>query len=304
MLSRVQWSVLLGFLLPIATQAQNPYTPVPASNQAPIHVLLRCDDVGMCHAVNMASVKAANTGLPLSFSVMFACPWYQEAVEILKDHPEISVGVHLTLNAEWKHYRWGPVSGSRNVPSLVDSNGVLFPSRDLFFAHSPRTDEVETELRAQIDRAIRSGLRIDYVDYHMGTAVSTPELRGVVEKLAHEYNLGISRYFGEADAGRWYAAAPDEKFDSLLAATQRLTADTTWLMVFHIGLDTPEMQALVDLNSFGLQNMGKHRNAELDALTSEAFLRASTARGIHLTTYRELIGAKGLQNMKRPQTEY
>jgi predicted glycoside hydrolase/deacetylase ChbG (UPF0249 family) len=275
----------------------------PIGQSAP-QVLLRCDDVGMCHTVNMAATQAANAGLPLSFSVMFACPWYQEAVEILKEHPEISVGVHLTLNAEWKHYRWGPVSGAQSVPSLVDSNGFFFPSRDLFFSHNPRTAEVERELRAQIDRALRSGLRIDYVDYHMGTAVSTPELRLLVETLAHEYNLGISRYFGEVDAGRWYAAPPDAKLDSLVAATQRLTSDTTWLMVFHIGLDTQEMQALVDLNSFGLPNMSKHRNAELNALTSETFLRVSNQQGLHCITYRDLIGARGLQSMKRPDIEY
>ena len=304
MVSRILLMLALGtFALP-ALNAQDFDSKSRTVGQPATPVILRCDDVGMCHTVNMAAVKAMSVGLPLSFSVMFACPWYQEAVELLRQHPEVSVGVHLTLNAEWKHYRWGPVAGAMSVPSLVDSNGFFFGSRDLFFSHNPSTTEIEEELRAQIERARRSGLRIDYVDYHMGTAVSTPELRSVVEKLANEYHLGISRYFGEADAGAWYAAPPDQKLDSLVAVTRRITPDTTWLMVFHIGLDTQEMQALVDLNSFGLPEVSKHRNAELGALTAKEFQRVAKEAGLRFMTYRDLIGTRGLESMKRPDTEY
>src|ERR1700726_2725164 len=81
-------------------------------------LLIRLDDIGMNHSVNMAAKKMAETGLPISVSIQFACPWYQEAVEILKKYPNVSAGVHLTLTAEWKNYRWGPVLGRSAVPSL------------------------------------------------------------------------------------------------------------------------------------------------------------------------------------------
>src|ERR1700754_1066114 len=72
-------------------------------------LMIRLDDIGMNHSVNMAAQKIAETGMPVSVSLQFACPWYQEAVEILKKYPQASVGVHLTLTSEWKNYRWGPV---------------------------------------------------------------------------------------------------------------------------------------------------------------------------------------------------
>ncbi len=81
----------------------------------------------------------------MSTSVMFACPWYQEAVEILREHPEVGVGIHLTLNAEWKNYRWGPVLGKKAVPSLVDSAGYFYPSRTRLFANNPKTKEIDTD---------------------------------------------------------------------------------------------------------------------------------------------------------------
>src|SRR2546429_6901506 len=122
--------------------------------------------------------------LPVSVSVMFPTPWYQETVEILKRHPEVSVGIHLTLNSEWKNYRWGPISGRTAVPTLVDGDGYFFASSDALYKNHPDLREVETELRAQIERALHSGLKIDYVDYHMGTAVGNPEMRDLVERLA------------------------------------------------------------------------------------------------------------------------
>lgn len=264
----------------------------------PFTLLIRCDDIGMCHAVNSAAQRLIATGTPFSASVMFTCPWYQEAVDLLKAHPEISVGVHLTLNAEWKNYRWGPVLGAAAVPSLVDSCGYFFPSRKLFFDHQPKTEEIEKELRAQIDRAINSGLKIDYIDYHMGTAVSTPELRSLVEKLAIEYQLGISRYFGEVDVEGIYATAPENKLDSLLTIVQRLKPEPLHLLVFHIGKDAPEMQAMKDLNPFGLSNMSQYREAELNAVKSKRFREFLKLNKIKVITYRDLIKQVGLENLK------
>jgi len=91
-------------------------TPLPrTSPPPPISLIIRTDDIGMSHSVNMAMQKLVSTGMPVSVSVLFPCPWYQEAVEILKQHPNVSVGIHLALNSEWKNYRWGPVAGSAAV---------------------------------------------------------------------------------------------------------------------------------------------------------------------------------------------
>jgi predicted glycoside hydrolase/deacetylase ChbG (UPF0249 family) len=231
---------------------------------------------------------------------MVPCPWFEEARGILRAFPHISPGIHLTLNSEWRDYRWGPVAGAGAVPSLVDSNGYFFASGAAFFANRPKLDEVEIELRAQISRALRSGVKFDYVDYHMGTAVETPELRAVVEKLAREYGLGISRYFGEKDVFGVYFAPVQGKGDTLVARVRSLRPDTTWLFVFHPGLETAEMNALVDLNSFGLTEMSKHRNAERQALMSEAFRTAREHRRVRLLTYRDLVGTFGLSGMNRP----
>lgn len=201
---------------------------------------------------------------------------------------------------KWKNYRWGPIVGRTAAASLVDSLGYFFPSRATFFANEPKLEEIRNELRAQIDRAVHSGLHIDYLDYHMGTAVDKPELRAVVESLAREYGLAISRYFGETDVNGVYNAPLVSKLDTLLARTKSLGAGAINLMVFHISFQTAEMDALEDTNSFGLREMSKHREAEFKALTSPQFRALVRSNQIRLTTYREVLKEAGLQSMKRP----
>jgi predicted glycoside hydrolase/deacetylase ChbG (UPF0249 family) len=269
-------------------------------SEGSLKLLIRTDDVGMSHTVNLAVRKFIETGVPFSASVMIACPWYLEAAEILRDNPQVSVGIHLMLNSEWEHYKWGPVLGRSKVPSLVDENGHFFATAAELMANGMELGEVELELRAQIERAKRAGLDIDYFDYHMGTAVSTPELTDIVEKLADEYGVGLSRYFGEPSASLW-AVEPDKKLSSLLGVVGQAKAGRPTLVVIHLGLETPEMSALVDVNNpDDPYRVAKHRQAELDALTSPAFRRAVAERGIEFVTYRDMVEQYEIESMKRP----
>lgn len=274
-------------------------SPAVEANQ-PLYMLIRADDMGMSHGQNQAFQTLIESGIPLSVSVMFPCPWWKHAVEILKKHPEVSVGVHLTLNAEWKHYRWGPVLGPSAVPSLVDEEGYFFPSRALLYGNHPELTEMEAELRAQVQRAADSGLQIDYVDYHMGAAVQTPETRKIVEQIAADYGLAISRWFGEDYSNITYSAPIGSKTDSLISRVNRLNPNTVNLQVVHLAPKQSDMNDLIDLNEFGLPDMARHRHDELQALLSPEFRLAIKQNNVTLITYRDLIRMKGLESMQRP----
>ncbi|HEV7990699.1 MAG TPA: ChbG/HpnK family deacetylase [Gemmatimonadaceae bacterium] len=267
-----------------------------AQGAAAPEVLLRLDDVGMNHSVNMAIAKVAQTGMPFSVSVLFACPWYQEAVEILRKNPQIAVGVHLALNSEWRNYRWGPVLGKGGVPSLVDSAGYLRASGEEFLRSKYDLGEVERELSAQVDRAMMSGLRISYVDAHMGTAEATPELRAVVEKVAKKYNLGISTYFGESYKTMWGVPVARKKTE-LLSHLANPKRDQVNLIEIHVAERSPEMSVIVDMNA-PEQNgpdagVMAHRSAELEMVTSPELAELVRSGKITLVTYRTLVDRAG-----------
>jgi predicted glycoside hydrolase/deacetylase ChbG (UPF0249 family) len=271
-----------------------------ANDERPKQLLIRCDDVGMSHTVNMAVHELMGTGVPFSTSVMVPCPWFLEAAAILRANPQIGVGIHLTINSEWEHYKWGPVVGAAKVPSLVDENGYFYASEAEFAAAEVDLDEVEMELRAQIERALAAGIRIDYLDYHMLTAVSTPELRAIVEDLAREYGLALSRYFGEASVSIW-DADPENKLSSLLDHVRNVQPGLN-LLVIHLGMETPEMSALVDMNNESdPYRVAVHRQAELDAITSPAFRAAIEEAGIELLTYKNIVSKIGLESMAPPE---
>ena len=272
-------------------------TSARTQNKLP-EVLIRIDDIGMNHAVNTAIEEVAKSGIPFSTSIMFACPWYQEAASILKAYPNANIGVHLTLTAEWKHYRWGPVLGASAVPSLVDSLGYFLPTTQQFLKSGFQLAEVEKELTAQIERALKSGLRISYLDPHMGIALATPELKALTERLAKKYNLGISplneaTYYGETYTDMWGVPVPDKK-SRFLQFLMGVTPERPHMVVLHIAHATPEMNVLVDMNSNlmnskeGKPQASQHRQTELNMLLSPEF-KALVGKKFKLITYADLI---------------
>lgn len=294
---------LLSSALLAAAPARIPGQVVASRSVAstePVYLIVRSDDGGMSHSVNMGLERLIESGIPVSVSVMWGTPWYQETVDILKRHPEVSVGVHLTLNSEWKNLRWGPVLGQRAVPTLVDSLGLFFPSSQALHDNHPDLAQVEAELRAQIERAKRSGLKVDYLDFHMGTVSRYPEFREIAERLAKEYGVGLSGYFGEGSNAPQYDVPPAAKADTLVALVNRLDSRFN-LLVTHVGIDDAELGALIDMNTDGgLAEMSRNRQGELDALTAGRFRDALRARNVRLITYRQLIEMQGLKSMRRP----
>jgi predicted glycoside hydrolase/deacetylase ChbG (UPF0249 family) len=261
-------------------------------------LIIRTDDIGFCHSVNMAIEKVLEDGHVTSISVMANGPWLNEGVEILKRHPEVSVGVHLALNSEWKEYKWGPVAPVSEVSSLVDAHGKFFGTRQKLMDHRPDPAEVEKELRAQIDLLFRKGLDVSYVDYHMGAAMGCAEFQQVVEKLATEYGIGISRYFGEKDVKSIYSVPPGEKVERVVEYLESIDEPGIHMLVVHPGWDTPEMQAMTDENLSGMTNMSEHRQAEALMLCDPRFKEAVAAK-FKLVGYSDLRD-RGLHKMKRP----
>lgn len=151
--------------------------------------VVHCDDIGMCHAANLGAFEALDRGPATCGSVMVPCPWFSEAARMAQSRPEVDLGVHLVLNAEFEHYRWGPVTGASAVPSLVGPDGC-FPRTAGEVARQARPQEVETELRAQVERALSAGIDVTHLDAHMGTVLLPPFVE-VYARLAREFRLPV-----------------------------------------------------------------------------------------------------------------
>lgn len=138
-------------------------------------VVFTADDFGMCEATISALDDLADAGIVSSASVMAPCPWFPAAAEWARQHPEFSVGVHLTLTSEWSNYRWSSVTEQTENSGLLDGTGYLHRERQDVVAHANPV-AVSEEMQAQVRRALDAGIDVTHIDSHMYTAVRLPFL--------------------------------------------------------------------------------------------------------------------------------
>ena len=150
-------------------------------------VILHVDDLGMSHSANEAFLRLHGRQLITSGSIMVPCPWFREIAEAVAADQTTDVGVHFTLTSEWEHYRWAPISTRSRASGLIDDDGYFW--RDVASLRRHMIPEAaETELRAQIERALQAGVRLTHADAHMGAAM-LPELLACHIGLAMMYQL-------------------------------------------------------------------------------------------------------------------
>jgi hypothetical protein len=159
-------------------------------------VIINADDLGSCHSANVGVFECLATGTVTSATLMVPCPWAREASSRYRGE---DVGVHLTVNAEYELYRWGPIT---HAPSLLGGDGGFPRTMEDVWDHAD-LDEVRRECRAQIERAILWGFDVSHLDAHMGTLQLRPEFFDVYLELALDFGLplrmvsaGVERYMG------------------------------------------------------------------------------------------------------------
>jgi predicted glycoside hydrolase/deacetylase ChbG (UPF0249 family) len=147
-------------------------------------VVVHVDDVGMSRAANDGALDAL-AGAATCGSIMVPCPAFEEIAAVARGRSELDFGVHLTLNAEYPEYRWPPLCD--DVPGLVSPDGGMWPTLREVVEHAT-PEEVDRELRAQIDRALGAGVDVTHLDSHMGTVLE-PKFIDVYIQLARDYTL-------------------------------------------------------------------------------------------------------------------
>ena len=265
-------------------------------------VIIHADDLGETHAVNAAAMQAIERGAVNSASMMVACPWFPEMADFAKSHPDADLGLHLTLTSERVYYRWGPVAPGDQVPTLVDENGYLRHDWD----DHPRIDpkQVEIELRAQVERALRMGVHPTHLDSHQYRLIMNgKELFDAMLRVAHDYKLPVfvtrdwfaqypylSSSVGPDDVVLDHTVTidpdvPAQKWaDFYLTALKNLQPGVTEFVI-HPGFDDEELRAATrERPTWG----AAWRQRDYDFFTSEEFRQALQRENIKLITWREL----------------
>ena len=152
------------------------------------YLIIHADDGGLCHSVNQSIISSLEKGIVSSTSLMAPCPHLNEITDYLKNNPQFDTGIHLTLTCEYPHYPWGPVADKNKVKSLINPAGYLWHSVEEFVQNA-KVEDVETELRAQIERVLEAGIQPSHLDSHMGTVFMDLKFIETYVKLGLEYQI-------------------------------------------------------------------------------------------------------------------
>jgi predicted glycoside hydrolase/deacetylase ChbG (UPF0249 family) len=265
-------------------------------------LIVHADDVAETHAVNAATFTSLENGYVNSASIMVACPWFAEAADFAKSHPDADLGLHLTLTSERVYYRWGPVAPRNSVGSLVDANGYFHHDWD----QHPRIDphDVETELRAQVERALAMGVHPTHLDSHQYRLIENgKEVFEAFLRVAHAYDLPAfvardwfaDHQYLEPSLGprdivldHTVTISPDvplEKWaDFYRKALENLQPGVTEFVI-HVGFDDQELRAATrERATWG----SAWRQRDYDFFSSKEFRALLDQHHIQLVTWREL----------------
>lgn len=269
---------------------------IPARAQ---ELVIRIDDMGALHSVNVASIDSYRNGIAKSVEVLAVGPWFMEAVKMLQENPGLDVGVHLAITSEWENVKWRPLT---TCPTLVDENGYFYPMMSPHEAypgasvaenmHRFDIGEIEREFRAQIELALRNIPQVSHISGHMGSTAFSEEVCELVQRLSKEYNLpSIDRH----DAAEQYdftyigyegaKATAEEKVASFTKALERLEKGKRYLFLDHPAYNDSEMQTVMHI---GYEDVAVDRQGVTDMLKSEEVAKVIKERGITLIDINRL----------------
>jgi chitin disaccharide deacetylase len=267
-------------------------------------LIIHADDLGVAHSENAASVNAMENGSINSASIMVPCPWFPEIAAYANLRRSADLGLHLTLTSEWKYYKWGPVAGVNEVPSLVNQQGYFYSSVDSLYKTGTAV-EVAKELKAQIEKAKATGIDITHLDSHMGSAFANEAYLKVLIELGREYklpvmlsklvmqmgfNVNIDNMTTEKDViiDMIYTAQPGDYkkgMNQYYTSVLNTLKPGVSVILLHAAYDDSEMKAItVDHSEWG----AAWRQADYNFFRSATCKNLLQKNNIKLITWREL----------------
>ncbi len=265
-------------------------------------VILHVDDVGMCQATLSAYEDLLDFGLISSAAVMVPCPWFPQTADFCRKHPEVDMGVHLTLNSEWDGYRWGPISTRDPASGLMDDEGYFYRRQPPVQAKAD-PNAARVELKAQIERALAAGIDPTHMDGHMGTIAHEKFIASYVE-LAQEYRLPPTIMFRGDKVGFRERGLNDALSQMAAELSEKLETAGVPLLEHEVGLplDNPhdrvgQAKLILERLPVGITHFYNHAaqdTPELRAIAPDWESRVADYYAFLSTELRDFIRNKGI----------
>jgi chitin disaccharide deacetylase len=257
-------------------------------------LIINADDFGMYPSVNTAVMQSLENGIASSCSLMPPCPGARQALQLLQERPHIPFGIHLTLVCDFDTNPWAPLAAVEKVPSLLDGDGRLFsPAAKAQLLAQARLDEVELELRCQMEAVVATGITPTHLDWHALADGGREDIFDLGLALAGEYRLAARVWLERGRRAAWQQNLPvvDHAFlDSFSLDVE--TKASRYLQLLHelpAGLSEWAVHpGLGDAASREIDNGWRVRRTDLEFLISPEAREAVLREGVLIIDYRAL----------------
>ncbi len=260
-------------------------------------LIIRGDDMGYSHSGNDALIQSYRNGIETSIEVIVPSPWFPEAVKLLKDNPNIDVGLHFAITSEWDNVKWRPLT---DCPSLKNADGYFYPMlfhnknypKQAVMDQDWKVEDIEKELHAQIKMALKYIPRLSHVSGHMFSLGFAPEVKEMAKRVAKQYNLPMVDTDGTQDYKINYTGFDarglntKQKIKAFIEMFDKLEDGKTYVFVEHPGLDNHELRAI---SHIGYEDVAEGRQDVTTIFTSEEVREAVIKKGIELVSYKEVL---------------
>ena len=288
-------------------------------------LIVNADDFGFTRGVNAGILRASESGILTSATLMANGDAFGEAVAMARANPRLGVGCHLVAVGG------RPLAPVSEIESLVDRDGLLPRTlTDLIkrlIRRRVRVEHLEREFAAQVERVRRAGITPTHFDSHKH-AHTQPLVMTALARVANAFGIRAVRNPFES----WRApvitgvAARARRSIYLkqyvMSATVAARARQFHRLVREHGLQAPDffcgvrLTGLLDAEAVrrvveGLRDgttelmchpavyddelesaatrLKRERQRELEALTDESVGRAALTQGVRLINYQEFV---------------
>ncbi len=265
-------------------------------------LIVHADDAGVSHATNQAIFDAFEKKLITSTAIMVPCPWFPEIAKYAVNHPEYDFGLHLTYTSEWNTYKWSGISSANEIPSLLNEQGYFYATTKEAVKHAS-ANEVDKEMRTQINKALEFGIKPTHFDSHMNTHFGSQKIFKKYLKLGSDYQVPVlipKNYLEDNDS----INIPELKdyliIDGLIEIPttiqptewnsyytnilQNLTPGIYELIV-HLAYDNEETRAMTRDHDY---YEASWRQRDVDFISSYEFQQVLNENNIQLITWRQI----------------
>jgi predicted glycoside hydrolase/deacetylase ChbG (UPF0249 family) len=209
----------------------------------------------------------------------------------------VDVGLHFAITSEWDNVKWRPLTDGS---SLKNADGYFYPMlfknanypKQSVLENEWKIEDIEKELRAQIEMARKYIPRLSHVSGHMGSLAFAPEVRDLVNKISKEYHLAMvdteaAKAFNISYVGFDFRnKTTDERIQGFIDMLDKLEAGKTYVFVEHPGIDNAELRAI---SHIGYEDVAPGRQDVTTIFTSEKVKEAIIKKGIQLVSYKQVL---------------